>query len=263
MSHSLSLAAQFFRKPLAIQRRAADMLIASLQNAVERDDRASRRYGLCNGVAIIPVQGVLATNVPWFCEGTSYNWIRAGFDCALQDPEVRAIVFDVNSPGGEVAGCFDLADHVYECRGIKPIWSILSESAYSAAYALASTADYVTVPRTGGAGSIGVVACHLDFSAALNAAGIKVTYIQYGDRKTDGAAEQPLSFEAAAKFQSDIDALGDLFVATVARNRGISTSKVRGTEAGTFLGAAAVGMGLCDKISSPNVAFQSLLKKLS
>ncbi len=139
-------------------------------------------------------------------------------------------------------------------RGPKPIVSILSECAYSAAYALASAADIITVPRTGGAGSLGVVACHVDISEALKSAGIKVTYIQYGERKTDGAPEKPLSDKAVEKFRTEIDSLSDIFVATVARNRSLRKSVVIGTEAATYLGADAVSVGLCDDLVPPDLA---------
>jgi len=260
MTHHTSRS-QFFQKPLAMYRPAIERL-ASLDGAIRNADLAPPAYGLVNGIAIIPIQGVLARGVPCFCDGTDYDWIRAGFDCALADPEVKAIVFDVDSPGGTVEGCFDLADHIFNSRGIKPIWSILGESAYSAAYALASAADKMTVPRTGGAGSIGIVACHVDISKALKAAGVKVTYIQFGERKTDAAEEKPLSDAASASFQADVNELGKLFVATVERNRAMSASKVRSTEAATFLGSDAVALGLCDVAMAPNVAFQALSKIL-
>ena len=216
-----------------------------------------------NGIAVIPIQGVLSKDADWWCSGTSYDWIRQGFDTAIADPSITGIVLDINSPGGSVEGCADLADHIYASRGAKPIWAILGETAYSAAYWLASAADRITVPRTGGAGSIGVVCCHIDVSKMLKSAGIEVTYIQYGERKTDGAAEKPLSEDAEKRFQTDVDALGELFVNTVARNRSIDAVSVKAMEAGCFLGAAAVTNGLCDEVMAPDAAYQALLSNLA
>ena len=129
---------------------------------------------------------------------TGYDGIRQNFLEALSDPAVEAIVLDIDSPGGEVAGCFDLVDTIYAARGEKPIWSVLSESAYSAGYAIASAADRIVVPRTGGTGSIGVISMHVDWSQALTEAGVKVTFITYGERKADGHPEIPLSGSAYA-----------------------------------------------------------------
>jgi len=228
-------------------------------------DSTPRGYEVAGGVAIIPVQGTLVQKLGTlrpYSGMTGYDGIRANLSMALNDDAVRAIALDIDSPGGEVAGCFDLVDAIYRSRGDKPIHAILSESAYSAAYAVASACDKIYVPRTGGTGSVGVICMHVDFSKALTASGIAVTMIHYGARKADGHSEIPLSKEALDHYQSDIDAMGELFVETVARNRGMSASAVRNTEAGTFLGAAGVKIGFADAVMAPDEAFRSLLSEL-
>ena len=228
-------------------------------------DSPAHGYDVAAGVAIIPVQGTLVQKLGMlrpFSGMTGYDGIRANMSMALTDTAVRAIVLDIDSPGGEVAGCFDLVDEIYRMRGDKPIHAILTESAYSAAYAIASACDKIIVPRTGGTGSVGVICMHVDFSKALTAAGIAVTMIHYGARKADGHPELPLSQEALGIYQADIDAMGELFVETVARNRGMSVAKVRRTEAGTFLGISGVEVGFADAVMSPNKAFQSLISEL-
>ena len=104
---------------------------------------------------------------------------------------------------------------------------------------------------------------HVDWSQALTEAGVKVTFITYGERKADGHPEIPLSKEALTRFQADIDTMGALFVATVARNRGMSAEQVRQTEAGTFMGEAGVSAGLADAVMSPDAAFRSLIESIS
>ena len=193
---------------------------------------------------------------------TGYDGIRQNLYAAINDPDVKAIMLDICSPGGEVAGCFDLVDAIYEIRGKKPIWAILNEYAYSAGYAIASAADYITVPRTGGVGSIGVITMHIDMSKAIDAAGLKVTFINFGERKTDGASELELAPEALARFQSDINQMGELFVNTVARNRNLDAEKVKKTEAATFLGQNGVDLGLADAVMSPDAAFAALYEKI-
>lgn len=225
----------------------------------------ARGYDVAAGVAIIQVQGTLVQKLGTlrpYSGMTGYDSIRANLSMALNDPHAHAIVLDIDSPGGEVSGCFDLVDAIYGARGDKPIHAILSESAYSAGYAIASACDKIYVPRTGGTGSVGVICMHVDFSKALTSAGIAVTMIHYGARKADGHPELPLSKEALDLYQSDIDAMGELFVATVARNRGMSVAAVRNTEAGTFLGAAGVKIGFADAVMAPDEAFQSLLDEL-
>lgn len=284
------LAQRLFNVPLAIHPRKAEVIMASLgerlgiTKAIRLDGDVLQTsaffdsgefssagsnprsgYTLLEGVAIIEISGTLVQKLGTlqpYSGMTGYDGIRQNFLAALSDPDVKGIALDIDSPGGEVAGCFDLVDTIYEGRGMKPIWAILDESAYSAAYALASAADRIIVPRTGGVGSIGVIAMHVDWSAALTDSGIKVTFITYGDRKADGHPEIPLSKEALDRFQSDIDSMGELFVDTVARNRNIAPSKVRDTQAATFLGAEGVLAGLADEVMAPDAAFLALLKAM-
>lgn len=217
------------------------------------------------GVALISVQGTLVQKLgslrPW-SGMTGYDGLRQAILRAHADPKVKAIVFDVDSPGGEVAGCFDLVDTIYAHRGNKPMWSILTESAYSAGYAIASAADRVIVPRTGGVGSIGVIVMHVDWSKALTNAGMAVTFITYGERKADFHPEIPLSKEAYQAAQADINTMGELFVSTVARNRGLSADVVRKTEAACYMGDAGVSIGLADAVMAPDEALLALLEEL-
>jgi signal peptide peptidase SppA len=266
---------RFLGRPLAILPSRAQLIVDALRSAetgaftFDAGDApaASKPYEIVSGVAVVPVRGVLVHEVSlwgWFFGGeTSYKMLAQMLVAAMSDAEVRAVVLHVNSPGGEVAGCFDLVDGIYGLRGIKPIWSIVDEDAYSAAYAIASAADRIIVPRTGGVGSIGVVTMHTDVTGFLDKAGVKITTIQFGDRKTDSYPTTPLSDAAQARIQADVDTMGELFVATVARNRKLSAEQVRDTEAGCFLGAAAIEQGLADAVMAPDAAFLSLLETLN
>ena len=283
------LAQRLFNTPLAIAPGKAEVIMAALADRLgisqiarlnpaplmmEDDDvvysspgRNGRAgYEVVAGVAIIEVYGTLVQKLgslrPW-SGMTGYDGIRQNFLMALSDPDVKAIMLDIDSPGGEVAGCFDLVDAIYRARGKKPIWSILNECAYSAAYAIASAADRIIVPRTGGVGSIGVIWMHMDWSKALTGAGFKVTFITYGESKADGHPEIPLSPEALARFQGDIDTMGELFVTTVARNRNISAKAIRDTQAATYLGAAGVSQSLADDVLAPDAAFRALLAEIT
>lgn len=243
----------------------------AFDDEMETEQARARRatdfgYDIVAGVAVIAIEGTLVQKLGSlrpFSGMTGYDSIRLALFNALADPEVRAIVFDVDSPGGEVAGCFDLADLIYSRRGEKPMWAILAEHAYSAAYAIASAADVVTIPRTGGAGSVGCIMLHMDFSRALDEAGIKVTLIKHGDRKYEGNEFEPLSKEAFAHAQAQIDATGEIFVETVARNRGIKASAVRATQALTYQGPEALTVSFADAVAAPeDEAFPALLAEL-
>lgn len=286
------LAQRLFNRPLAILPDKAEIIMAALgerlgvtslfrldgsgvplqQRAFYLDDDeaiadpyAERGYDVIDNVAVVPVQGTLVQKTGTlrpFSGMTGYDGTRQNFLLAVADPAIDAVVLDIDSPGGEVAGLFDLVDAVYQARGEKPIWAILNENAYSAAYALASAADRVIVPRSGGTGSVGVIAMHIDWSQALEKAGFKVTFISYGARKTDGVEELPLSDEAKKRFQADINEMGELFVETVARNRKVAASEIRKQEAMTYQGAAGVAARLADAVMAPDAAFRALLDEL-
>ncbi|MEI6542126.1 MAG: S49 family peptidase [Methylococcales bacterium] len=288
MNQLARLSQRVFNTPLALHPAKAEVIIASLSERLgiskiyrvdgstlalepqalsgnwEGSNRAG--YEVVGGIALIEISGTLVQKLGSlnpYSGMTGYDGIRQNIIMALQDKDVRAICLMIDSPGGEVAGCFDLADMIYAARGNKPIWSILDENAYSAAYAIASATDKIIVPRTGGVGSIGVITCHVDWSKAIAQAGLVVTFIAYGDQKTDGRPELPLLPEAEARYQADINTMGELFVATVARNRNLSTKAVKATQAGTFLGALGVEAGLADAVLAPDAAFQLLLKEIS
>lgn len=284
------LAQRMFNTPIAIHPRKAEIAMAALADRLgithlmrgdgrpvpmafddEEEFVSSRQsrqtdlgYDVVAGTAIIPIAGTLVqkqSSLRPYSGMTGYNGIRQAFLTARADSAVSRIALDISSGGGEVAGCFDLVDTIHEARGDKPIAAILTESAYSAAYAIASAADTIYVPRTGGTGSIGVICMHVDLSEALTKAGLKVTFITNtgADRKTDGHSEIPLSKEALAAFQHEIDTMGALFHDTVARNRGIATSAVRDMRAGTFMGADGVTAGLADAVMAPDAAFAAFL----
>lgn len=278
------LAQRLFNVPLALHPAKAEIVVAALSERLgitniqnprmmvdedswgfEEPARNEKPYEVLHGIAVIRIEGTLVQKLGTlnpYSGMTGYDGIRQNLYLAANDSSVKAIMLNICSPGGEVAGCFDLVDAIYKLRGTKPIWAVLDEYAYSAGYAIASAADYITVPRTGGVGSIGVITMHVDFSQAITDAGIKVTFITKGERKADGAAEIPLAPEALKRFQADIDAMGDLFINTVARNRNISADVVRDTQAGTFLGNNGVTLGLADAVMSPDAAFSALHRKL-
>jgi signal peptide peptidase SppA len=180
----------------------------------------------------------------------SYVAIRESFEALLQDDEIAAIVLHLESPGGMCSGCFDLVDYLYQARGKKPVHALVNDYAFSAAYAIASACDRIWVSRTGEVGSIGVVAFHYDWSGANAQFGVKVTPIYAGAHKIDFNPNFALSDEAKSRAQADIDGIYELFVTTVARNRGMTAEAVRQTEALTFQGAAAIDAGLATDLGT-------------
>jgi ClpP class serine protease len=216
------------------------------------------------GIAVISITGELVHRhggVDADSGLLSYVEIERRLDAAQADPRVRGTLLDLDSPGGEAAGCFSLADKIYNSRGAKPIWALVNESACSAAFALASATSRVLLTEGGHVGSVGVIWQALDQSQQDKALGLRYTVIQFGARKNDFNPHFPISKEALDWAQPEVDRMGEQFVALVARNRGIKPQAVRDTEAGLLFGPAAVQAGFADAILEPAGAGQTLVTK--
>lgn len=210
-----------------------------------------RPYEVVSGTLQIPVKGLLLHDYGYQMGewATGYTYIQKAFDRGMADPGVQRIALVINSGGGEVAGNFDMVDRMYQQRGQKPVQAFVNEHAYSAAYSIASLAEKISVSRTGGVGSVGVVTSHLDTSGAMEKAGYKITFIHGGAHKVDGNPYSALSPEVKNRMQARIDGLYSIFVSTVARNLGIDEQVVRDTEALTYGAGEAVALGLAHEIA--------------
>ena len=269
------LAARLFGVPLAIHRPKLDVILSVLGARIGLADLAApvgytpaaRALGPPSGkVAVIPIHGTLVRRTSGIEAESglaSYTGIAAQLDAALASPEIAAILLDIDSPGGESGGVFDLADRIRAASEVKPVWAVANDMAFSAAYALASAATRVFVARTGGVGSIGVIAMHVDQSVKDAQDGVRYTAVFAGERKNDLNPHEPISNEAHAVLKAEVVRIYDLFVETVARHRGLDADAVRATEAGLFFGPDAVATGLADAVGSLEDALTQLTQSLS
>ncbi|MDD3371902.1 MAG: S49 family peptidase [Alphaproteobacteria bacterium] len=227
----------------------------------------ARRFEVTpDGIAIIPIMGTLVrrtVGLEALSGLTSYAELSEQLMEAVSDPFIRAILLDIDSPGGEAGGVFDLADQIYAARQVKPVWAVANEEAFSAAYALAASAERLYVPRTGGVGSIGVIAVHLDQSEADAEEGLKYTAIFAGEHKDDFSQHKPLADPARDSLQKEVNRIYGLFVQSVARGRGMDVDALRATEAALFFGDEAKAAGLADKLGTFDVALADLSSFLS
>lgn len=219
--------------------------------------------GNYGAVAVIPIRGVISNRSGLMSQisgGTSIERLRSSFRSALTDPGVKAILFDVDSPGGSVDGVPEMADEIYQSRGKKKIAAIANGMAASAAYWLASAAEDFSVTPSGQVGSIGVFASHEDVSKMYEQAGIKVSLISAGKYKTEGNDYEPLSDEARAELQRKVDAFYGMFVKAVARGRGTSQKAVTEGfgEGRMVLAADAVKEGMADRAATMDEALSRL-----
>ena len=206
-----------------------------------------------DGVAIVPVMGILSQRFDWLaaiCGWTTYEGLAATFAAMLTDYRVRAILMDVDSPGGEAAGMPDCADMILAARAVKPVWAVANTYAASAAYALAGSAEVLFVPRLAQVGSIGAVCVHVDESLADAAYGERYTAVYSGARKIDGWPHAPLSEGATTAMQKGVDHCRDMFAQVVGRQGRMTSADAIATEAAMYNEADAVLARLADRVGS-------------
>ncbi|MGV1823264.1 S49 family peptidase [Agrobacterium vitis] len=225
-------------------------------------------FDMIDNIAIIPVEGSLVHKGGWVGSAsgeTSYQGLQAQVAAARKYAGVKGVVFEYDSYGGEVNGGFETAAAMQALSREKPTLAILTDFAYSAGYLLASQARGIVMPEFGGAGSIGVIIMHADYSQALEQDGIKVTIIRSGKKKADGNPYEPLSADVADRWQAQADQMRDKFAETVAKSRKnrITKAKALASEADVYDAKQALAMGLVDAIGDPIEAFDAFVKEVN
>ena len=226
-------------------------------------DNRSQGYEVTDGVAVIPIEGVIAKRMNLFTQisgGTSTELLIRDLKSAIDDPDVRAIVLSIDSPGGVVDGTADLAELIYGSRGTKPIFAFTNGMMCSAAYWIGSAAERVYISNnTTAVGSIGVVATHTDVSKLEEKSGVKTTEVYAGRYKRIASQYAPLSDEGRQSIQERVDYIYSVFISAVAGHRGVSIEKALEMADGRiFSGKQAIEAGLVDGISTLDDLIDSL-----
>lgn len=207
-----------------------------------------------SGIAVIDVLGTLTRS--WGCDpysgSTGYDGIWTKLAYAMDDPAVKGIWFRINSGGGAVDGLYDLVDAIWQCsarNGGKPIWGFAGDYAYSAAYALGMACDRLMAPPLGAVGSIGTLAIFVDYTAMLEAEGIKATIFRSPDRKAIGiGGMEPLDNPEIEKIQAMIEEATAYFQDRAALYRGVPKSAISETRGNDYTATQAKAIGLIDGI---------------
>ncbi|QRO34134.1 S49 family peptidase [Chromobacterium violaceum] len=264
---------QLYNTPLMLLPDKADELHSVMSavlfgggiRAAQGDDnspRQQRPYRIVgNGVALIPVMGPMVQRGGWIdamCGIASYDQVASLVAAAMADGDVRAVLLEVDSPGGSVAGLFTLVDRLQAWGEQKPIWTYANEAAFSAAYAVASATEKIYLPSTAMVGSIGVIAMHVDQSKRDLAQGYSYTPIFAGAKKAAGNSHAPLDDATRADMQREIDRLYGKFADHVAAGRSLDRQAVAATEAGLLNADDAVAGGFADGIASIEDVIQML-----
>ena len=238
-------------------KRPSDSEIRSRVDAVSRDsepEHISTDMLDASPVAVIPVLGTLGPRMGGMDKssgGTSTDELQEQFAAAIADPSVKAVLLDIDSPGGSVDLIPEFASQIMAARGSKPIVAQANTRAASAAYWIAAAADELVVSPSGAVGSIGVYCAHTDMSKADEMDGLKTTLISAGEHKTEANPYEPLTDEAKAEMQRRVDTYHEMFLGAVADGRGTSSSHVREAFGGgrMVLADEAVRRGMADRVA--------------
>jgi signal peptide peptidase SppA len=247
-------------KPWFISDAGMETLVRFVNGAKHGPDGGSQLFGMewdapqataprhdHGNIAVIDVFGPLVkrpVSAPRGFEVASYEAVRATLEEALDDSSVDAVILDIDSPGGTVDGCRELAEFIYSVRGVKPVTALANGGMTSAAQYIGSAADrvFAASPMTL-VGSIGVIQLHLDFSKLNEQWGINPTWLHAGSRKAAGNPDEPLSKDDRAYFQERLDQAYDTFTSDVARYLGLDLGEVAAWADGQFF-RAPVGQEL-------------------
>lgn len=254
----LSIAA---REPLsedAIKERMHGPKALTLRNGKRRDDGG--RMTMREGVALIPIDGPIYRYADYFTSmsgGITTEALAKQLQAAIDDSAVQAILFVIDSPGGEATGINELSEAIYAARSKKTVWAYVEGYGASAAYWIASAADTVVIDDTALLGSIGTVLGVPDPTKRTRFT-IEIVSTQSPKKRPDVTTE-----EGRAVVQQIADGLTDVFIAKVARNRSITADQILAIEGGMLIGAAAVAAGLADQIGSEEGCVAALLAQIA
>ena len=220
----------------------------------------SQIYSVQQNVGVISIKGSLvegSAGYGVFYGQTGYDDIRAALVAAVSNSDVKAILLDVSSGGGQVSGVDDTAQLISRVNNVKPVVTYTGSTMGSAALWLGASANHTVAGKTAIVGSLGVIMVHLDRSRQLADAGIKPTIIRAGTEKALATPYEPLSEKAQAGLQSQADVLYAVFLNHVASSRGVSATNgdKKFGQGRVFIGQQAVDAGLVDKLGTYEDAF--------
>lgn len=235
------------------------------RQAVRREEERRAAIGL-TGVEVIAVSGILVSRGSHLaaCETmTSYEDLRRAINIAVADPMVEHIVLDIDSPGGNAVGAFELAADIRAASRIKPITGLVNFMAYSGGYLIAAACTEVVVSLTSGVGSIGVIASHMDRSRMLEGAGVKVTTVFAGAHKNDLSPYDPITEQSLQVLNDVVQESYQLFTSHVAEYRNRDVADIIATQAACYHGPAALAVGLADRMETPQLAVDNLSRAVA
>ena len=210
-----------------------------------------------NKIAVIPIKGTISTengNGDFFSGGTIGSGMIVDFiEKADRDHSVKAIILNINSPGGTVVASKEIADAVKKTN--KPVVSYIREVGASGAYWIASASDIIVADPLSITGSIGVLGSYLEFSELFSKYGVKYQNIKTGEFKDLGSPYKELTNEEREVLMSKLRIIHEHFVDSVSENRGFDVNEL--SNGVFYLGVEAKEKGLIDVLGGKQEAIDA------
>jgi len=184
-------------------------------------------------------------------EATSTEALRDQVIAADADPEVTAILLQVDSPGGTVSGAAELADAIHAAE--TPVFAHGTGMVASAAFWVASQADRLTASTSTTVGSIGAFATVADSSKLAAEAGVTVHVLRSGEHKGAGEPGSEVTDAQLEQIQATVDEAASMFVGAISRSRDIDDLKSM-ADGRTLFAEPAREAGLIDDVEDVEVA---------
>lgn len=266
------------RNHLSIEQKIQDTPTAELQDMAIRAmteadhdvefGEFSYMVSRADNVAIVTISGSLTTtnrSYNQYIGMVSYDEIRNAVFAALDTDGIDGIVLNMDTPGGQASGISELSDFLSEVdESIKPIYTYTGTAMASGGYWLGSLGREIYAAKLATVGSIGVITVHTSLAEMYKKSGVEVTVLRAGEFKALGSPYEKLDDKAREQIQSQMNTIYDVFLTTVADNRGTSVNSLKETaaEGRVFIGADSVTVGLVDQISSFDAAIADISRKV-
>lgn len=218
---------------------------------------------LGGNVALVPIEGVILSSddSEFLFESVTNSQDAVEFiEKADKNPSIKAIILEINSPGGSAVASEEIANAVRKTNKTTVAW--IRESGASGAYWIASASDYIIANRVSITGSIGVIASYLEFPGLLERYNVTYQRLVSGKYKDIGSPYKEMTPEEKAIFQENLDSIRDYFVSEVAKNRNLNKKDVDKIANGLFyLGAQAKDLGLVDEMGGKDEVIAYIERK--
>lgn len=205
---------------------------------------------LSGNVALIHIDGIIIgseDSESLFEDVTTSQDAVELIEKADKNPGIKAIILEINSPGGSAVASEEIASAVKKTNKTTVAW--IREVGASGAYWVASSADHIVANRASVTGSIGVIGSYLEFPGFLERYNVTYRRLVSGKYKDLGSPFKEMTSEEQTIFQQNLDLIRDYFVSEVAKNRNMNKKDVDKIANGLFyLGAQAKELGLVDEI---------------